>query len=119
VAFQGVFLEGLEVGLIVVALGSAPAHLVPAVLGATLALVLVIGVGLALREPLRRVPETQIKLAMGVALTAFGTYFAAQGLSAHWPLPELAPLYLTAMYGLTAWLAVRSLARQAPAPEPA
>jgi uncharacterized membrane protein len=117
VAFQGVLLEGLEVGLIVVALGAAPGRLAPALLGATLALLVVVGVGLALREPLRRVPETQIKLAMGVALTAFGTYFAAQGLNVHWPLAELAPLYLTALYGLTAWFAVRRVQRQTSAPE--
>jgi uncharacterized membrane protein len=119
VAFQGVLLEGLEVGLIVVALGAAPGRLAPAVLGAALALLLVVATGVALREPLRRLPETQIKLAMGVALTAFGTYFAAEGLQAHWPLAELAPLYLTALYGLTAWFAVRRLAGHAPAPEPA
>jgi uncharacterized membrane protein len=114
VAFQGVFLEGLEVGLIVIALGAAPGHLTPALLGAALALVLVGGAGFALREPLQRLPETQIKLGMGVALTAFGTYFAAQGLGAHWPLAELAPLYLIGLFALTAWLAVRQLERTAP-----
>jgi uncharacterized membrane protein len=116
VAFQGVFLEGLEVGLIVLALGAAPDHLTPALVGAALALVLVGGAGFALREPLQRVPETQVKLGMGIALTAFGTYFAAQGLDAHWPLAELAPLYLTALFGLTAWLAIRQLKRAAPEP---
>jgi uncharacterized membrane protein len=118
-AFQGVFLEGLEVGLIVVALGAAPGHLAPAVLGAMLALLLVVAAGVALRGPLRRLPETQIKLAMGVALAAFGTYFAAVGLGAHWPLAELAPLYLTVLYGLTASFAVRRLQRHPLAQEPA
>jgi uncharacterized membrane protein len=114
VAFQGVFLEGLEVGLIVIALGAAPGHFAPALLGAALALVLVGGAGFALRKPLQRVPETQIKLGMGVALTAFGTYFAAEGLGAHWPLADLAPLYLIALFALTASLAVRQLQRTAP-----
>jgi uncharacterized membrane protein len=117
VAFQGVFLEGLEVGLIVIALGASPGRLTPALLGATLALLLVIAVGVALREPLRRLPETQIKLAVGVALTAFGTYFAAEGLDVHWPVAELAPLYLILLYALTASLAVRRLERHAPTPE--
>jgi uncharacterized membrane protein len=119
VAFQGVFLEGLEVGLIVVALGAAPGRLPPALLGATLALLLVVTAGIALREPLQRLPETQIKLAMGVALTTFGTYFAAEGLDAQWPLAELAPLYLTALYGLTASIAVRRLGRSSLAQRPA
>ena len=116
-AFQGVFLEGLEVGLIVLALGAAPGHLEPALLGAAVALVLIAGAGVALREPLQRLPETQIKLGMGIALTAFGTYFTAEGLRAHWPLSELAPLYLACLFAATAWLAVQRLERTAPAPE--
>ena len=116
-AFQGVFLEGLEVGLIVLALGAAPGHLEPALLGAAVALVLIAGAGVALREPLQRLPETQIKLGMGVALTALGTYFTAEGLHAHWPLSELAPLYLAGLFAVTAWLAVRRLGRTSPAPE--
>jgi uncharacterized membrane protein len=114
-AFQGVFLESLEVGLIVLALGAAPGHLEPALLGAAVAVVLVACAGFALRQPLLRLPETQIKLGMGVALTAFGTYFTAEGLHAQWPLAELAPLYLAGLFALTAWLAVRRLERTSPA----
>ena len=117
VAFQGVFLEGLEVGLIVLALGGAPGHLAPALLGAAVALVLVAAAGLVLRRPLRRVHETQIKLGMGVALTAFGTYFTAQGLDARWPLTELAPIYLSALFAITVWVAVRRLERALPVAE--
>jgi uncharacterized membrane protein len=116
-AFQGVFLEGLEIGLIVLALGATPGRLAPAVLGAAVALVLVTGAGFVLREPLRRLPETQIKLGMGVALTAFGTYFVAEGLHARWVVPELAPLYLAFLFAVTAWLAVRRLERKPLAPE--
>jgi len=116
-AFQGVFLEGLEVGLIVLALGAAPGRLAPAALGAAVAVVLVAGAGFALRQPLGRLPETQIKLGMGVALTAFGAYFTAEGLHAHWPVAELAPLYLAGLFAVTAWLAVRRLGRTSPAPE--
>jgi uncharacterized membrane protein len=109
-AFQGVFLEGLEVGLIVLALGGSPGRLTPALLGAALALAAVTAAGVLLRRPLQRLPETQVKLAMGVALTAFGTYFAAEGLGAHWPLTEVAPLYLIALFAAVAWLAIRRLA---------
>jgi Ca2+/H+ antiporter, TMEM165/GDT1 family len=117
VAFKGVFLEGLEVGLIVLALGGAPGRLAPALLGAALALVLVSAIGLVLHQPLRRLPETQLKLGVGVALTAFGTFFAAEGLHVEWPLDDLALLYLAGVFAITTWLAIRRLTRAVPVAE--
>src|SRR5215210_4392064 len=115
VAFKGVFLEGLEVGLIVLALGGSPGRLVPALLGAALALVAVIDIGTVLHAPLRRLPETQLKLGVGVALTAFGTFFTAEGLGVEWPLGDAALLYLAAGFASAAWLAGLRL-RVAPSP---
>jgi Ca2+/H+ antiporter, TMEM165/GDT1 family len=109
VAFKGVLLEGLEVGLIVLALGGTPGHLAPALLGTAVALALVAGIGLVLHEPLRRLPETQLKLGVGVALTTFGTFFTAEGLGVDWPLGDLALLYLAALFALTAWTSVQRL----------
>jgi uncharacterized membrane protein len=117
VAFKGVFLEGLEVGLIVLALGGAPGRLAPALLGAAVALVLVIGVGLIVHRPLRRLPETQLKLGVGVALTAFGTFFTAEGMRVEWPLADLALLYLAGVFATAAWLAIRVLAPAVPIAE--
>src|SRR3954469_4942780 len=114
VAFKGVFLEGLEVGLIVLALGGTPGRLAPALVGAAVALVLVAGIGLLLHEPLRRLPETQLKLGVGVALTSFGTFFTAEGLRVEWPLGDLALIYLAMLIACVALLATRRLSAQRP-----
>jgi uncharacterized membrane protein len=87
-AFKGVLLEGLEVAFIVITFGSAQGHnsdIGLAALGAAAALVLVTLVGIRVRGPLTRVPENTLKFAVGIMLTSFGTFWAAEGAGAHWP----------------------------------
>src|SRR5205823_663684 len=64
-AFKGVLLEGLEVVFIVLTFGSAQGSIWLAAAGAGGALVLVAGVGIAVRAPLARVPENTLKFAVG------------------------------------------------------
>ncbi len=104
-AYKAVALEGLEVVFIVIAVGATAGALVSATLGALAAGVLVIGAGFALRAPLARVPENTLKCVVGIMLSAFGTFWTAEGAGAHWPGSDFAILALIAGYAAAAALA--------------
>jgi uncharacterized membrane protein len=109
-SFKGVLLEGLEVVFIVLTFG-ANQHDVPlAAVAAGAAVVLVTGTGLAVRAPLSRVPENTMKFIVGVMLTAFGTFWGAEGAGAHWPGSDAALLVLVPAIAVFA-LALTALLR--------
>jgi Ca2+/H+ antiporter, TMEM165/GDT1 family len=112
VAGKGVLLEGVEVVLIVAALGAGPDGLAPAVAGAAVAVVLVIGVGVALHRPLMRLPESHLKYAVGVVLSSFGVFFLGEGLSVEWPGGDAALLYVAGTLLAASWAQVAVLARE-------
>ena len=107
VAFKGVLLEGLEVAFIVVTFGAAAGMLVPAAVGATVAGIVVVGVGIALRRPLAGVPENQLKFGVGLMLVSFGTFWAGEGVRIDWIGSDLAILLLLGGYLVTSLVAVR------------
>jgi uncharacterized membrane protein len=111
-AFKGVLLEGLEVAFIVLTFGSTQGHIGLAALGAAGALVLVAGVGIAVREPLSRVPENSMKFAVGIMLTSFGSFWAAEGAGAHWPGGDASLLGVLAVMILASAGLVTVLRRQ-------
>src|SRR5205807_9053894 len=84
-SFKGVLLEGLEVAFIVITFGSTQGSIPLAAVGAAAALVLVAGVGVAVRAPLARVPENTLKFAVGVMLTTFGIFWSTEGAGGDWP----------------------------------
>jgi uncharacterized membrane protein len=76
------------------------------------AAVTVLAAGAWLRKPLTRLPETELKWGVGVLLSAFGLFFAAEGLGVHWPGGDAAILYLVLALGLSSQLQAHWLARQ-------
>jgi uncharacterized membrane protein len=114
--FKAVSLEGLEVTFTVLAIGAGGSLLVASI-GAALAAILVILLGLALHRPLSRVPENTLKFIVGIMLTAFGIFWIGEGLSFPWPGEDLALIGMIALLILFSALAVQ-LAR-ARAAEPA
>jgi uncharacterized membrane protein len=112
IAFKGVLLEGLEVAFIVVSFGSTEGRLGLAAAAAVTAVVLVAGVGALVHAPLARVPENAIKFAVGLLLTTFGCFWAAEGAGVDWPGDELALLGVLAFLWALSLVLVRVLRRQ-------
>jgi uncharacterized membrane protein len=67
--------------------------------------------GLALHRPLARVPENQVKLAVGVLLCSFGVFWTGEGLGVTWPAGDFAVVVFAALFLLVAALAVPVLKR--------
>ncbi|MGH9169477.1 MAG: hypothetical protein ACRD0Z_01150 [Acidimicrobiales bacterium] len=115
VAFKGVFLEGLEVVMIVLTLGSSSGHLLLAALAATAAVVVVGIVGLVVARQLSEVPENAMKMAVAIMLTSFGVFWIGEGAGLQWPGSDLFLLALVALFCATAALGTRLMRRALPA----
>jgi uncharacterized membrane protein len=97
-SFKGVSLEGLEVAVIVVAVGGAAGSLGSAVIGAAAAVVVLAAVGAATYRWIARIPRRALQLFVGALLSAFGTFWAGQGIGVGWPGDEFSLLWLIALY---------------------
>jgi len=112
VAFKGVLLEGLEVAFIVITFGASAGHLEASAVGAAVAVLAVVAVGLAVHRPLSRVPENGLKYAVGIMLITFGTFWAGEGIGIEWPASDLTIVLLLLAYAATGLAAIR-VARRA------
>lgn len=113
VAFQGVLFEGLEVWLIVVALGVQTGHTAAAAAAAIAALLVVMAIGTALRAPLARVPENTIKFGVGCAILSFGTFWTLAALGYQWPLGDYSLPALLGFYAVGGLLLISAFKRPA------
>jgi uncharacterized membrane protein len=113
--FKAVVLEGIEVAFIVIAVGAASHTLVQASLGAAVAGLLVISLGILVHRPLARVPENALKFAVGILISAFGCFWIGEGLGFGWPGGDLSVLVMIACLALAGLLSARLVRRFAPA----
>lgn len=105
-SFKIVMLEGIEVVFIVVAIGATSGSLAPPAIGAGIALVAVVLLGVLLHRPLAVIPENTLKFAVGVLLCAFGTFWTGEGIGIAWPGEDWSILALVAGFLVTAGAAV-------------
>jgi uncharacterized membrane protein len=109
VAFKGVFLEGVEVVMIVISLGASQHRLGLAAGAAAAAAVVVSAAGILVARQLSGVPENTIKTFVGIMLTSFGLFWVGEGIGVGWPGGDLAILAFVGIFAAvtlaaTAWL---------------
>ncbi|HUZ40676.1 MAG TPA: hypothetical protein VMU68_04710 [Acidimicrobiales bacterium] len=109
VAFKGVFLEGLEIVITVLTLGTSAHRLGLAVIVAAIAVVLVGIVGVIVAQQLSSVPENAMKMTVGIMLVSYGTFWTGEGLHVRWPGGDSTLLVLVAFYALVAAVFIRVL----------
>ena len=110
-ALKGVFLEGLEVVFIVIAVGGTGRGWPAAIAGGLAAAVVVAATGVVVRKPLARVPENTLKYAVGILLMSLGTFWAAEGMGASWPGVFLSIFVLAGVFFAASRLAVTLVRR--------
>ncbi len=116
VAFQGVFIEGLEVAIIVVTFAATSPGLGQWSWGGALAAFVVVTIAaIALRAPFSRVPENLLKAIVSVMLLSFGAFFTGEGLGMRWPWGDATLLALIILVTLVACVLVFTVHKIAPA----
>jgi uncharacterized membrane protein len=114
-SFKGVLLEGLEVIFIAITFGDNQQNLGLAAVGAAAAVLVVAGVGFAVRAPLSRVPENTMKFAVGTLLTSFGTFWGVEGAGGNWPGDDIALAVIIPVTLVVSVAMVATLRRTVPA----
>jgi Predicted membrane protein len=113
-SFKSVLLEGLEVAFIVITFGATSAAdkmqgIWNATIGASLAFLVVVILGVIARGPLTKIPENTLKFIVGIMLVTFGTFWSGEGLGIEWPFADLFLFALAAFFLLLSAVIVRWL----------
>jgi uncharacterized membrane protein len=111
ISFKGVLLEGLEVAFIVVTFGANQGSIPIAVVAATVAILVVIALGIKIHKPLSNVPENTLKFIVGIMLTSFGIFWGSEGAGIHWPGNDASLLGVIVLIAATALIEVAWLKR--------
>ena len=106
VAFKGVFLEGLEVVIIVLTLGTSAHRMSLAIVVAAIAVVMVGTAGVVVARQLSRVPENAMKTGVGVLLVTYGTFWTGEGLKITWPGNDVMLFVFVVLYAFVTWLLI-------------
>ena len=115
-AFKGVFLEGLEVVITVLTLGTSAHRLGLAATVAAVAVIMVGIVGVVVAKQLSNVPENLMKMSVGILLVSYGTFWVGEGLRVKWPGGDVALVFFVGLYVAVTWLLVVMLRGSATAP---
>jgi uncharacterized membrane protein len=102
-AFKGVFLEGLEVVVTVLTLGTSAHRLGLAAAVAAIAVVMVAIVGAVVARQLSSVPENAMKMSVGVLLVSYGTFWVGEGLKVRWPGNDSFLVAFVGLYAVLCW----------------
>ncbi|GAB3391436.1 hypothetical protein GCM10027568_17010 [Humibacter soli] len=116
-SFKGVVLEGLEVVFIVLTFGANAGQVGLASLAAAAAIIVVVILGLIVRGPLSRIPENTLKFIVGIMLSAFGLFWAAEGAGTEWPGSDIALLVIAPAIAVYALVLVAILRKPKPEPQ--
>ncbi len=116
-SFKSVFLEGLEVAVIVITFGLTGdpnpfQGIFTTSLAAFMALLVVIALGVVIRKPLTNIPENMFKFLVGIMLVTFGTFWSGEGFGVEWPLSDLFLLVLVAFYLLLSLILIRWISQR-------
>lgn len=108
-AFKGVFLEGLEVVVTVLTLGTSAHRLGLAASVAAVAVLVVGVVGVVVAKQLSNVPENLMKMSVGILLVSYGTFWVGEGLRVTWPGGDVALVFFIGLYAAVTWSLVAML----------